>query len=144
VTFLVPPTPVVVDASVAVDLAIGDRAGTPERVREWIADGRLLLAPAIAWTEIGHAILRGLGRDAIAASRRLGEVEALGLETADRGPAGIRMAMSLAERHRLSVYDASYLWLAIDIDGELATFDADLARAAVAEGIPLAIEPSAN
>ena len=39
----------------------------------------------------------------------------------------------------LSVYDATYLWLAIDIDGELATYDADLARAAEAEGVPLAI-----
>ena len=50
----------------------------------------------------------------------------------------------LAERHRLSVYDATYLWLAIDVDGELATFDRALATAAEAEGVPLAIElPSA-
>ena len=50
------------------------------------------------------------------------------------------MALALAERHRLSVYDATYLWLAIDVDGELATFDRDLARAAAAEGVPLALE----
>lgn len=48
--------------------------------------------------------------------------------------------MVLAERHRLSVDDASYLWLAIDVDGELATLDRDLARAAVAEGVALALE----
>ena len=53
----------------------------------------------------------------------------------------IRIALLLAERHHLSVYDATYLSLAIDVDGELATFDRDLARAARAEGVPLALEP---
>jgi predicted nucleic acid-binding protein len=33
------------------------------------------------------------------------------------------------------VYDALYLQLAVDVDGELATLDRDLARAARAEGI---------
>ena len=134
------PMPVVVDASVAVDLAIGERVETPAAVRAWITEGRLLLAPAAAWTEIGHAILRRLDGDAIRATRRLEQVEATGLETADRGPAGVRSAMILAERHRLSVYDASYLWLAIDVDGELATHDRDLARAALAEGVALALD----
>ena len=133
------PVPVIVDASVAVDLAIGERVETPNAVRAWIAEGRLLLAPAAAWTEIGHAILRRLDGDAIRATRRLEQVEATGLETADRGPGGVRSAMILAERHRLSVDDATYLWLAIDVDGELATHDRDLARAALAEGVALAL-----
>jgi predicted nucleic acid-binding protein len=141
VSFTIAPVPVIVDASVAVDLAIGERPETPMAVRAWIAGGRMLLAPAAAWTEVGHAILRRLDGDAVRASRRLEQVEATGLETADRGPAGVRMAMILAERHHLSVYDATYLWLAIDVDGELATFDRALAHAAQAEGVPLAIEP---
>jgi len=139
VTFSIPPAPVVIDASVVVDLAIGERVETPDAVRAWIVEGRMLLAPATAWTEIGHAILRRLDGDAVRATRRLEQVEATGLETADRGPAGVRSAMLLAARHRLSVYDATYLWLAIDVDGELATHDRDLARAALAEGVPLAL-----
>jgi predicted nucleic acid-binding protein len=138
-TFLAAPVPIVVDASATVDLALGERPDTADAFRTWIAESRMLLAPAVHWTEVGNAVLRGSARDAILASRRLAFVEATGIETADRGPAGIRMAMALAERHRLSVYDATYLWLAIDVDGELATLDADLARAAVAEGVPLAI-----
>ena len=133
------PVPVIVDASVAVDLAIGERVETPDAVRAWIAEGRMLLVPAAAWTEIGHAVLRRLDGDAIRATRRLEQLESTGLETADRGPAGVRSAMVLAERHRLSVYDATYLWLAIDVDGELATHDRDLARAALAEGVALAL-----
>lgn len=138
-TFSIAPAPVVVDASVAVDLAIGEREETPDAVRAWIAEGRMLLAPAAAWTEIGHAILRRLDGDAIRATRRLEQVEAAGLQTADRGPAGVRAAMVLAERHGLAVYDASYLWLAIDVDGALATHDRELARAALAEGVALAL-----
>lgn len=134
------PVPVIVDASVAVDLAVGERPVTPDAFEAWIEGGRMLLAPAVAWTEIGHAILRRLDGDAIRASRRLAQVVATGLETADRGAAGVAMVMALAERHRLSVYDATYLWLAIDVDGELATFDRALAKAAEAEGVPLAIE----
>lgn len=139
-TFTAAPVPVIVDASVAVDLAVGERPETPDAFSGWITQGRMLLAPAIAWTEIGHAILRRLDGDAIRASRRLARVHATGLEVADRGVTGVALAMALAERHRLSVYDATYLWLAIDVDGELATFDRALAKAATAEGVPLAIE----
>ena len=140
--FSAPPVPIVVDASASVDLALGERPDLPAAWRGWIEEDRLLLVPAAHWTEVGHALLRRTGRDAIAASRRMGQLEAVGLETADRGAAGVRMAMSLAERHDLSVYDATYLWLAIDVDGELATRDRALATAAEAEGVPLALEPA--
>lgn len=138
-TFVADLAPIVVDASATVDLALGERRDTADAFRVWIATSRMLLAPAVHWTEVGHAVMRGSARDAIVASRRLAFVEATGIETADRGPAGVRMALALAERHGLSVYDATYLWLAIDIDAELATLDAGLARAAEAEGVPLAI-----
>lgn len=141
VPVVVDPVPVVVDASVAVELAIGDRVDVPIAWRTWLAEGRLVLAPAVHWTEVGHVLLRHAGRDAVEAVQRMTVLEGAGLEVADRGPAGIRMAMSLAARHQLSVYDATYLWLAIDIDGELATRDKALVRAAVAEGVPLALEP---
>jgi predicted nucleic acid-binding protein len=65
----------------------------------------------------------------------------MGIAIADRGPDGIDGAVVLADRHGLTVYDAAYLWLAIDVDGELATFDQALIRAAQAEGVELAIRP---
>lgn len=141
-TFSVAPVPVVMDASIAVDLALGSDADLPTALRRWIAENRMLLAPAVYWTEVGHAMLRRSSWDSVEAARRLGVLETVAMETADRGAAGVRMALSLAERHRLSVYDATYLWLAIDVDGELATFDRALARAAVAEGVPLALGPA--
>jgi predicted nucleic acid-binding protein len=58
-----------------------------------------------------------------------------GAETTDRGLPGLFGAIELADRHRLTVYDALYLDLALDVDGELATLDRDLIRAALREGL---------
>jgi predicted nucleic acid-binding protein len=133
--------PVVVDASVAVEMAIGAGDDIPVAWRAWLAEDRMILVPAVHWTEVGQALLRWSGRDAAEASQRITMLEGSGVEVADRGAAGVRMALGLAARHGLSVYDATYLWLAIDVDGALATFDRSLAAAARVEGVPLAIGP---
>ena len=43
-----------------------------------------------------------------------------------------RQIVSLAEQHKLTAYDASYLWLAKQLNCELVTLDTDLAAAALA------------
>ena len=40
-----------------------------------------------------------------------------------------RAILPLAQRHRLTTYDASYLWLALELGVELVTLDAELGRA---------------
>ena len=62
---------------------------------------------------------------------------AAGVEVADRGLPGVFDAVELAARHGLTVYDAVYLQLVLELDGELATLDRALARAARAEGVPV-------
>lgn len=135
------PAPVVVHASVAVEMAVGTRTDVPTAWRRWLAEDRILLAPAVHWTEVGDALLQHVGRDAAEAARRVEALEASGTQVEDLGAPGVRMALALAARHRLPVHDATYLWLAIDVDGELATLDRALAAAARAEGVALAIEP---
>lgn len=133
------PVPVVVDASFVVDSLAGGKVGL-DALERWAAQDRMLLAPAIFWPEVANALLvrRRVPRTEVVQGLRA--LAAAGIETADRGPLGCEDAVDLAAQHGLTVHDATYLWLAIDIDGELATFDRDLARAALAEGVTLALE----
>jgi len=52
-------------------------------------------------------------------------------------PAGAANILSVAEKHRLTAYDATYLELAIRRKLALATLDADLKMAARAESLVL-------
>ena len=138
-TLLVHPVPVVVDASVAVDL-VG--AGEPDLAAAWRAWGnerRLRIAPVLLWPELANALLRSRRLPGVLVAELVAAFAASGIEIADRGAAGVREAIVLAERHDLTIYDAMYLWLAMDVDGELATRDRALVRAATAEGVPLAL-----
>jgi predicted nucleic acid-binding protein len=138
VTFSTALPPLVADASVAVDAVLAEPDAVAAWTR-WVETDRILLAPPIAWPEIAQALLRR-GMPPADVAVRLEGLELAGLETADRGRRGVAEAVVLAARHHLSVYDATYLWLAIDVDGELATRDRALARAASDEGVPLALE----
>ena len=125
---------VVVDASVAVTFLGGDEVWL-ERWRSWTGANALVLVPPHFSTEVANALLRGVGLTAVDTAARLERLSATRLETADRGWPGLLGAVELAERHRLSVYDALYLDLAIDVDAELATLDQALAAAARSEGL---------
>ena len=134
VSFAAPQPPVVLDASFAVETLL---EGGPHLVRwaGWAREGRTRLVPSHFWAEIGSALLLGRGFEPGRAALAVAGVARAGIETADRGVAGVVDALDLADRHRLTVYDALYLQLAIDVDGELATLDRDLIRAAGAEGV---------
>jgi len=130
------PRAVVVDASVAMHVL----AGAPEwheQWREWQEADAMLLAPAHFGVEVANASLRGARLSAADASSRLERLFSAGVEITDRGLPGLLEAVDLADRHHLTVYDALYLQLAADVDGELATLDRALADAAREEGISL-------
>jgi predicted nucleic acid-binding protein len=133
-SFSAPLAPVVVDASFAVEALL--EGGPPlDRWVEWIRDGRMRLVPVHFWSELANVLLLGRKFEPGRAALTVGAAARAGLETADRGLAGVADALDLADRHRLTVYDALYLQLAADVEGELATLDRDLARAARAEGV---------
>jgi predicted nucleic acid-binding protein len=139
-SLVIPPAPIIVDASITVGSAVGQEPAL-RAIVSWSDSDAMVLAPPLLWLETANALVRGHRFSAADALRILGTLRATGIESADRGSDGLEGAIVLAERHRLSVYDATYLWLAIDMGGELATLDADLARAAEAEGVALAIPP---
>jgi predicted nucleic acid-binding protein len=139
VSFSATPVPIIVDASVTVGSVTGEEPAIGA-MEVWAESASLLLAPPLLWSETANALLRGHVLPAADVAVMLRTLRRAGIEVADRGSDGLDAAIVLAERHHLSVHDATYLWLAIDVDGELATFDRALAVAAVAEGIPLTFE----
>jgi predicted nucleic acid-binding protein len=134
VSFSAPRPPVILDASFAMEALL---EGGPylDILAEWAREGRTRLVPAHFWAELGNALLLGRRFEPGRASLTVAAAARAGIETADRGVAGVVDALDLADRHRLTVYDALYLQLAVDVDGELATLDRALTRAAEAEGI---------
>ena len=125
---------VVVDASAAIAVLAGDETWL-DRWRAWTEADALILAPPHFPVEVANALVRGARLPAVDVAARLERLFATGVETSDRGLPGLLGAVELADRHRLTVYDALYLDLAMDIDGELATLDPDLAAAATSEGL---------
>lgn len=135
--FVVNPAPVIVDASAAIELLT---AGTPAIEGAWEAwtmEDRPRFAPSHFWSEVAKGMRqRGQSRSE-GVVRRLAVLRAIGIDAIDRGQRGLEEAVYLAERHGLTVCDALYLQLAIDVDGTIATCDRALARAATAEDVEL-------
>jgi predicted nucleic acid-binding protein len=116
----------VVDASAVVALMFSEptRDNIVERVRD--AD---LCAPELVHYEVASACLkkiraRPMERDALLA--RLASVGELGIELVS---VDIEQTTALAASTNLSLYDASYLWLARHLGIELVTLDQRLQKA---------------
>jgi predicted nucleic acid-binding protein len=136
VTFSVAPRAIVVDASAAIELLLG-REEWLGRWRAWTEAGDLLVVPAHFGHEVANALLLGMRLPARAAAAAVERLFATGLEVVDRGVAGLAASVHLAADHSLTAFDAGYLDLAIELDGELATLDRALRKAAAREAIAL-------
>lgn len=136
-TFSADRPPVVVDASVAVQSLTDTSTELDRAWLSWIGQGRMTLVPVQFWSEVANSLLRRHRLPAESTLLLLEELARVGLDTADRGTRGLAEAVHLAARNGLTVYDALYLQLALDVDGSLATLDRELSHAALAERVPL-------
>jgi len=135
VTFTEEQRAVVVDASAAIPFLQGDPDWVA-RWTEWTGRGDMFLVPPHFPLEVANGLLRGTSIRSV--SHVLALVRSLfstGFEVADRGLGGVEAAIRLADQHALTVYDAAYLDLALEVDGELATLDGPLRVAAEAESV---------
>jgi predicted nucleic acid-binding protein len=130
--------PFVLDASIAACWAFEDEDHPTatlalERIRS--DEARV---PSLWWFEERNTLIinerRGRLAEADTAAFLRG-LSRLGV-TLDRSPEEVGV-LTLARKHRLTVYDASYLELAQRESLALATLDADLARAARSENVLL-------
>ena len=130
--------PFVLDASIAACWAFEDE-GYPaatlalERIRT--DEARV---PSLWWFEVRNTLIVSERRGRLAEADTAAFLRGLSRlwVTVDRSP-DESAVLTLARKHRLTVYDASYLELAQREALPLATLDADLARAARAETVPL-------
>ena len=127
----------VVDASIVVAWAFDEAnvtaSATRERMRREPA-----VAPALWWFEVRNALVQGERRGIfteLGTARFLRDIARLAI-TLDRAPSEPGV-LTLARNHRLTVYDAAYLELALREALPMATLDTALAGAARAEGVSL-------
>jgi predicted nucleic acid-binding protein len=131
----------VIDPSVALAWLLPDETNAQaDTIRRAIENGAEAWIPAHWWLEIGNGLLAAERRRRIAAdqvAQALLLVQSLPLEedehTAEQVPTRI---MALARKHGLTIYDAAYLELAQRRGAILATFDAELSKAAAKEHVP--------
>lgn len=108
--------------------------------------GYLALVPALWYSEVANSLLRGERQGAISPRQsayfldELSEAEIVADEVSPR----LRQTavVELARTHGLTVYDATYLELALRRAATLATFDRKLADAARAAGVPVFGDPA--
>jgi predicted nucleic acid-binding protein len=129
--------PFVVDASIAVAWALKE-----VHPKASVALARIGneggVVPGLWWFELRNGLLVGERRGRLTEHDTaffLRRVSRLPL-TVDRTPDETAV-LTLVRRHRLTVYDAAYLDLALREALALATLDEELATAARAEGVPL-------
>lgn len=131
----------VIDASVTIDWLLDDER-TPAAVE---IRGRVIVEGAVVppiWrTEVGNALLAASRRGRLTREEGLEALEDLALLPIEPDPEGWDRAWAdvygLAADHRLTVYDASYLEVALRRRLPLATFDGELREAAGRRGVSL-------
>ena len=127
--------PVVVDASIVLAPALEKDAVKSVAMLAAIQQNSWVV-PALWWFEIRNVLVVNERRGRVTqqeTERFLGRVSQTTVNVDDAPDEATVMA--LARRHRLTVYDAAYLELALREGVPLATLDAALAQAARREGV---------
>ena len=97
------------------------------------------IAPFLFWSELRNVILTNERRGRLtinAAEGMIAAIDAFKMDL-DTAPSNTNV-LAIARKHRLTVYDALYLDLAMRKSAALTTLDAALSRAATLEGLTLA------
>ncbi len=123
--YLVRP-PLVVDCSALAGIVFQE--SWQSKAQQSIA-GQTLHAPSLLPYELTSVTLKKLRQGETHATDGLAQALDMDIELHE---INAQEVFELAQRYRLSAYDASYLWLAAELKCPLATFDEKLATAATA------------
>jgi predicted nucleic acid-binding protein len=120
----------VVDASAVAALLFAEPEG--EAVATMLGDADLV-APTLLPFELANACAVKMRRDPSGAAGWLAACQLLSRMTITVSEVDHAQVIALADETRLTTYDASYRWLAQQLQAELVTLDRKLAMAAVAQ-----------
>ena len=128
---------VVVDASIAIIRICREAGweGVNLRLAAWQRDGARFIVPSHFWVEVTNGLVRQhrmSGNYLIEAVHRLDEI---GLSTIELDRPLLLLAMDLAERHGLTMYDAAYLSIAESLGSLLFSADREMVAAAGSRGL---------
>ena len=129
--------PVVIDASIALSIVRNEPDGLPAAaaISGWTRSGARIVVPSNFWLEVTNSLLVRRGLPGSEVLQAVHDLDLLRLDTIELDRAGLLLTIDLSERHGLTSYEATYLALAISLDGSLATFDARLRTAAGARAL---------
>jgi len=131
-------TTFVLDMSIAAAWLLPDEASPHADVLLANAQGRPLHIPSLFWHEARHVLLTAERRGRIAEGEAiLGMARLRRLPWVEAEEERDDVLLTLAARHQLTTYDATYLTLALAQTLPLATADKRLAAAARAEAVPV-------
>ena len=129
----------VLDCSVAISWVFPDEASeATRRLRDALIDDRAIV-PSLWPTEVGSVLVAATRRGRIGRHEWpviLAHLEALPIEIEPVSASRLwGTTLALADEHDLSIYDATYLELALRLGLPLATLDRALGYAAQAAGV---------
>ena len=130
--------PYVVDASVAASWVLPDEHHAVAELALARTEEDAATAPWLLWSELRNILIVAERRGRLQAPKTEEALLRLSkLSIALDGAPDELATIALARRHRLTVYDAAYLELALRKAIPLATLDVALAEAARSEGVSL-------
>lgn len=132
-------TKLVVDASAAASWLLASQATTPALDLLDRLGAFEPIAPHVFQWEIGNLLVRQTRREpGFDLREAFAVLDTLNITLAPAvGKEKIRSLTSVAAARGLSLFDAGYLWLAMKIDGAVASRDSGLLGAASAAGLPV-------
>lgn len=131
----------VLDASVTLSWIFEDEfTAATDSLLQSLHDGEAE-APAIWAYEVGNVVAMAVRRGKLSSEQARSQLKSIGrLRIAVHPPVRMEIwgaILDMAGLHRLTVYDAAYLHLAIQRSLPLATRDRALARACIEAGVPV-------
>ncbi len=128
----------VIDASVLCAWALPDENSATAETAIINLRGSNVIAPDLIWHEVRNVPMVARRRNRIDFNLAMESFQKLrNLGVATLPISNESMILALAERHKLTAYDAAYLTLALETKLPLATLDKQLIAAATHENVPL-------